>query len=103
MAEVLRENIALANLAIKERLGIEPNGFRTPGGFATALDGREYLQQMLLDLRFDWISCKYPIHAGMEDLHASGKSPSNEAYANIVAAQPEAQPFLYPTGLLEIP
>ena len=103
VAEVLRENIVLTNLAIKERLGIEPNGFRTPGGFATALDGREDLQKMLLDLRFDWISCKYPVHAGIEDLHASGKPPSDEAYANIVAAQPAAQPFLYPTGLLEIP
>ena len=61
------------------------------------------LQKMLLDLRFDWISCKYPVHAGIEDLHASGKPPSDEAYANIVSAQPAAQPFTYPTGLLEIP
>ena len=59
---------------------------------------------MLLGLGFDWISCKYPAHAGIVDLHASGKTaPSDAAYANIVAAQPAAQPFLYPTGLLEIP
>jgi hypothetical protein len=102
--EVLHENILLTNLALKERLGIKSNGFRTPGGFATALHGREDLQKMLLGLGFDWISCKYPAHAGIVDLHATGKAaPSDAAYANIVAAQPVAQPFLYQTGLLDIP
>ncbi len=104
VADVLRENIRLTNVALKERLGVAVNGFRTPGGFATGLDGREDLQKMLLGLGFDWISCKYPVHAGMEDLDATNKTvPSDAAYANILAAQPEAQPFLYPTGLLDIP
>jgi hypothetical protein len=104
VAEVLRENIVLTNLAMKDRLGVDANGFRTPGGFATALHGREDLQKMLLGLGFDWVSSKYPAHAGIENLHATGKEePSAAAYANIVAAQPEAQPFLYPTGLLDIP
>lgn len=104
VADILRDNIRLTNVALKERLGVEANGFRTPGGFATALHGREDLQKMLLDLGFNWISCKYPVHAGMEDLVAMHKaSPSEAAYANIVAAQSEAQPFLYSTGLLDIP
>jgi peptidoglycan/xylan/chitin deacetylase (PgdA/CDA1 family) len=103
VAEVLRDNIVLTNLAIKERIGVEANGFRTPGGFATGLEGREDLQTMLLDAGFDWISAKYPSHAGVVDLHNSGKAPSAEAYANIVAAQSESQPFVYPTGLLDIP
>jgi hypothetical protein len=104
VAEVIRENILLTNVALKNRLGIEANGFRTPGGFATALHGRDDLQKMLLGLGFDWISCKYPTHAGMEDLVATHKAaPSNAAYANILAAQAEAQPFLYSTGLLDIP
>src|SRR4051812_28638137 len=104
VADVLRENIRLTNIALKDRLGVKANGFRTPGGFATALHGREDLQKMLLGLGFDWISCKYPIHAGMEDLVASKKTaPSDAAYAIILAAQPEAQPFLYPTGLIDIP
>jgi hypothetical protein len=58
---------------------------------------------MLLGLGFDWISCKYPQHAGMKDLHGTGEAPSDEAYANIVRAQNDAQPFLYATGLLDIP
>ncbi len=103
VSEVLRENIKLTNLALKERIGVEANGFRTPGGFATGLSGREDLQQLILDLGFNWVSCRYPAHAAMEDLHATNDPPSQTAYDNILAAQSEAQPFLYPTGLLEVP
>ena len=103
LPELIRDNIQLTNIAIKERLGVEANGFRTPGGFATGLEGREDVQRMLLDLGFDWISAKYPAHAGMEDLHGTRKPPPSEAYKNIVAAQAEAQPILYPTGLLDLP
>jgi hypothetical protein len=104
VADVLRENIQLTNIALKDRLGIEANGFRTPGGFATGLHGREDLQKMLLGLGFDWISAKYPAHADIEDLQAARKaSPSPAAYKSIVAAQAESQPFLYSTGLLDIP
>ena len=101
--DVLRDNIALTSIALRERAGIEANGFRTPGGFANGLFGREDVQHMLLGLGFDWISCRYPSHAGIEDLHGTGKSPSKAAYDNIVAAQRAAQPLLYPTGLLDIP
>jgi hypothetical protein len=101
--EVIRENIALTNIALKERVGVEANGFRTPGGFATGLHSREDLQQLLLGLGFHWISCTYPAHAGIVDLHGTTNSPSQEAYDNILAAQPPAQPFAYPTGLIDLP
>jgi peptidoglycan/xylan/chitin deacetylase (PgdA/CDA1 family) len=103
VADVLRENIRLASIALKERIGVEANGFRTPGGFAMGLDGREDLQRTLLDLGFTWVSGKYPAHAGIEDLHGTGRKPSKLAYDNILAAQSEAQPFAYPTGLIEVP
>lgn len=103
VAEVIRDNIVLTNLALKERIGVEVNGFRTPGGFATGLHGREDLQQLLLGLGFDWISCTYPSHPGIVDLSGSNERPSQEAIDNILAAQPQAQPFYYPTGLLDIP
>jgi len=103
LSDVIRDNIALASLAIRERLGIDPNGFRTPGGFATGLTDREDIQLMLQGLGFDWVSCRYPAHPGMEDLHGTNKRPSKEAFDNILAAQPKAQPLLYPTGLLDIP
>jgi peptidoglycan/xylan/chitin deacetylase (PgdA/CDA1 family) len=101
--DVIRDNIALTNIALKERVGVEANGFRTPGGFATGLHGREDLQQLLLGLGFNWISCTYPAHAGIVDLHGTTNSPSLEAYDNILAAQQAAQPFAYPTGLIDLP
>jgi peptidoglycan/xylan/chitin deacetylase (PgdA/CDA1 family) len=101
--DVLRENIRLTNIALKERIGVEANGFRTPGGFADGLAGREDLQKMLLDLGFTWVSGKYPVHNGIEDLQGSGRKPSKLAYDNILAAQSQAQPFVYPTGLIEVP
>ena len=103
VADVIRENIQLTNLALKERVGVQANGFRTPGGFATGLHGREDLQQLLLGLGFDWISSVYPAHPGIVDLHESGEAPAQEAFDNILAAQPKAQPLQYPTGLIDIP
>ncbi|MDC0936454.1 polysaccharide deacetylase family protein [Pirellulales bacterium] len=100
---VIRENIALAGLAIKQKVGVKANGFRTPGGFAEGLHGREDIQTMLQGLGFDWISCRYPAHAGMESLHGTDRRPAKETVRNILAAQTNAQPFLYPTGLLDIP
>ncbi len=101
--DVLRENVRLTSIALHKRIGIEANGFRTPGGFASGLDGREDVQQMLIELGFRWISCKYPAHAGIESLFGTDRAPSNLAIDNIVAAQAAAQPYRYPTGLLEIP
>jgi peptidoglycan/xylan/chitin deacetylase (PgdA/CDA1 family) len=101
--DVLRENVRMTNVALKERVGVEANGFRTPGGFADGLAGREDLQKMLLDLGFTWVSGKYPAHAGMEDLHGTGRKPSKSAIDNILAAQDQSQPFIYPTGLVEVP
>lgn len=98
-AEVIRENIRLCSLALKERIGVGADGFRTPGGFANGLADREDVQKMLLDLGFKWVSSKYPAHANSEP----GKEPTPEIYDNIVAAQAAAQPFVYPSGLVEVP
>lgn len=103
VSDVIRDNILLTNLALKERVGVEARGFRTPGGFATGLHGRDDLQQLLLSLGFDWISCTYPAHAGIVDLHGTSDPPAQEAYDNILAAQRAAQPLQYPTGLIDIP
>lgn len=98
-ADVIRENIRLTTLALKQRIGIEARGFRTPGGFNTGLIGREDLQQMLLDLGFKWVSSLYPAHANTQPK----EEPNAAVYDNIVQAQAKAQPFVYPTGLIEIP
>lgn len=97
--EILRENIRLTTIALKERAGIEVNGFRTPGGFHTALTGREDVQNLLKEAGFSWISSKYPPHLSGR----KGEVPGEDVYQSIVESQKEAQPFRYPNGLIEIP
>jgi peptidoglycan/xylan/chitin deacetylase (PgdA/CDA1 family) len=98
-AEVIRENIRLTSAALKSRLDIGAPGFRTPGGFATGLAEREDVQKMLLELGFQWVSSKYPAHANTRPM----EEPSAEVIASIVAAQADAQPFKYSSGLVEVP
>lgn len=97
--EMIRDNIRLTTIALKERTGIDDRGFRTPGGFANGLVEREDVQRMLLDAGFTWVSSKYPAHANT----GPREEPSEEVFDSIVNAQQQAQPFFYPTGLLEIP
>lgn len=97
--QILQENIRLTTVAMKERLDITPAGFRTPGGSSRALDGREDLQQLLIDEGFKWVSSKYPPHANTTE----GQRPDAKTFQSIVDAQANAQPYVYPTGLIEIP
>ena len=97
--EVIRDNITACSRAMRTRLGVDPEGFRTPGGFAAGLNGRPDLQRLLLDVGFRWVSSKYPRHPMSEP----GREPTPSIYDAITAAQVDAQPFIYPTGLVEIP
>ena len=99
LTDAIRENIRLTTLALRQRTSIENRGFRTPGGFHSGLRDREDLQQMLLELGFEWVSSLYPNHAYTEPK----QEPSEAVYQSIVEAQSLAQPFRYPTGLIEIP
>lgn len=97
--EIIDRNIRLATAAMKSRLGIAPAGFRTPGGFSNGLEDRPDVQRLLHDAGFRWVSSKYP-------LHETGKPkerPGPEVFASIVKAQEQAQPLVYPSGLIEIP
>ncbi len=98
-AEVIADNIRMTTEAMKTRAGIDASGFRTPGGFALGLAGREDVQKMLLDQGFKWVSSKSPAHANTKP----GERPTRPVFDDIVRAQAEAQPFVYPTGLVEIP
>jgi peptidoglycan/xylan/chitin deacetylase (PgdA/CDA1 family) len=98
-AEVIRDNIRLTNAALRERIGIAPAGFRTPGGFANGLRDRPDVQRMLQDLGFTWVSSLYPAHP----VGTPGQLPDDAVPTGIVAAQRAAQPFVYPGGLVEIP
>ena len=96
---MIEENIATTTLALKGRCGIAAQGFRTPGGFADGLRDRPDLQKMLLRQGFTWVSSLYPAHkSGTPKL-----PPGDDVYADILRAQAEAQPFAYPSGLVEVP
>lgn len=98
-AQVIRENILLCTEAMRARLGFSPAGFRTPGGFLDGLNGRTDVQRMLLDCGFPWVSCKYPAHL----YGRPGQAATREVLDNIVKTQADAQPFVYPTGLVDVP
>lgn len=99
VADVIADNIRLTTTALKDRCGITPAGFRTPGGFTNGLADRPDIQKMLLDQGFTWVSSKYPNH----QTGPAKKEPTEAVYADIVRAQADAQPFAYPSGLIEVP
>lgn len=98
-ADVIRENIRLCTAALRSRLGVEPAGFRTPGGFADGLADRADIRRMLLDLGFSWVSSKYPAHLPGDP----GAEPPAGVRQSLLDALPSAQPFAYPDGLVEVP
>lgn len=97
--EVIRDNVHLASAAMESRLGVKPAGFRTPGGFTNGLNGREDVQKLLLAEGFTWVSSLYPAHANTK----AGERPQQDVFDSIVKAQQQSQPFVYPTGLVEVP
>jgi peptidoglycan/xylan/chitin deacetylase (PgdA/CDA1 family) len=97
--EIIDRNIRVTTKSLKTRAGIETNGFRTPGGFHNGLSDKPDVQQMLLDQGFTWVSSKYPSH-----LYGKvGEVPTPDVFESIIQAQADAQPFVYPSGLIEVP
>ena len=98
-ATIIDENIRMCTAAMKERLRVSPSGFRTPGGFPDGLKGRPDIQNLLLSHGYTWISSMYPRHPVKADTAA----PQPGELEAIVAVQQSAQPFTYPSGLVELP
>ncbi len=97
--EVIEENIRWTNRAFEHRLGFPPCGFRAPGGYANGLRNNPELQHLLQYCGFDWVSTLYPRHATTKP----GVAPTESVYADVLKAQFKAQPFVYPSGLIELP
>ncbi|WP_397569766.1 polysaccharide deacetylase family protein [Schlesneria sp. T3-172] len=97
--DAIRENIVLMKRAMESRVELEPVGFRTPGGFANGLKEHPQVRSLLMELGYDWVSSLYPPHPNTQPM----EEPSTAVLDGIVAAQQNAQPFIYPDGLIEIP
>jgi peptidoglycan/xylan/chitin deacetylase (PgdA/CDA1 family) len=95
--EVIRENIRLTDAAMQARLGVRPIGFRTPGGSPNGLRGRPDLQKLLLQCGFTWVSSM------AASVPVKPENPDKADFDAIVKAQAGSQPFVYPSGLVEIP
>jgi len=86
-------------MAMEKRLGVKPNGFRTPGGFGDGLKDRPDLQHMLLSQGYTWISSMAPRFPLKPDTFAAQPGEME----GIVAQQEASQPFVYPSSLVELP
>jgi len=97
--QVIQENIRMTEIALDRRAKIVQRGFRTPGGFHNGLAGRADVRGLLKELGFTWVSSKYPRHQS----GVPKQQPTDAVFADIIRAQADAQPFVYPDGLVEIP
>jgi hypothetical protein len=97
--DAIRENIRLASEAMQSRLGLEPSGFRTPGGFSDGLRQHPAIRAMLQELGYTWVSSLYPAHPNTQPM----QEPSDSVLKEILEAHKMAQPFAYPDGLIEVP
>jgi polysaccharide deacetylase len=97
--EVIRENILMCERAMQARLGFRPQGFRAPGGFSDGISTRPDVRLMLLSLGYDCACTRYTAHP----VTKPGDAPTARNLRGIVSAQKAAQPFIYPSGLIEVP
>lgn len=97
--DIVAENIRLTTEAMRQRIGVAPTGFRTPGGFNNGLTDAPEIQQLLIDQGYRWVSSLYPSHRA----EITDDAGWNAVLADIVAQQQASQPFTYPSGLIEIP
>lgn len=97
--QVVEDNIRMTNSALRHRLGMERiRGFRSSNEFETGLDQLPAVQEMLERLGFDWVGTK---HAGVRVRPL--ERASEDIFASAVASQEKTQPYIYPSGLVEIP
>lgn len=97
--DLIRENIERTSKAMQSRIGILPQGFRTPGGFHDGLRNHPEVRSLLKDLGYRWASSLYPAHPNTDPR----QEPSDSILDAIASAQKASQPFTYPDGLIEIP
>jgi len=107
--DVIAHNIRITTDAIRARLEVSPAGFRSPGGFPDGIRDLPAVQRLLLDQGFRWASTQYSgqkkgiPHYSPESKPELAHEPAREVFDSILEAQAPSQPYVYPSGLIEIP
>ena len=99
VAEVIEDNVATTTLALKERCGITAQGFRTPGGFP---DGLKRPAGPPEDAPAAGVHLGQLALPGPQVRHPEAAARRRRVRRHR-AAQAAAQPFAYPSGLVEVP
>ena len=97
--QVVEDNIRMTNSAMRHRLGLERiRGFRSSNEYLNGMDDKPAVQAMLKRLGFDWAGTKF------SDVRVRPlERASEKLFEAVVASQPTTQPYLYPSGIVEIP
>jgi peptidoglycan/xylan/chitin deacetylase (PgdA/CDA1 family) len=96
--DVTADEVSVTSDLIEHRLGVRPQGFRTPGGFGNGLQDAPAVQHLLNEHGFAYCSshydCPLPIEKPFEwSVMEEGVGESLRSL----------QPYRYPNGLPEIP
>ena len=96
--ECLRHEIRQTTNGLRERLGVETTGFRTPGAFPNGLQDTPAVQALLQEEGFRFASAHYQCPT-----ERAWRPPRAELEAAVRLSLDSLQPYRYPNGLPEIP
>jgi len=106
--EIVRQEVRMTTDAIRSRLGIDPKGFRSPGGFIDGLQDAADVQKMFQDEGFWWVSTHYNDSLLSEHYRLASTESINKIDIDTMTtafnkSEHILQPYRYEGGLLEIP
>ena len=96
--ECLRHEIRQTSAGLRQRLGVEATGFRTPGAFPNGLEDAPAVQTLLQEEGFRFASAHYNCPT-----ERTWHPPRADLEAAVRRSLDTLQPYRYPNGLPEIP
>jgi len=96
--DVIANEVSCTSDLIEHRLGVRPQGFRTPGGFGNGLHDAPPVQDLLKEHGFAYCSSHY-------DCALPTERPFDWSVLErgVGESLRSLQPYRYPNGLLEVP
>ncbi len=95
----IRDELRQTSSAMRKALGVDPVGFRTPGGFVDGLHAVPDVQDLLRDEGFGYASShfRFPVDPTQK------RPPRERLEAAMRESLDTLQPYRYPNGLPELP